>query len=248
LKDIGYIRISSFQNPTADLIKDSLSKLVIENGRYLESLILDLRNNPGGILEGAVNVANLFIDKKGLVVYTKGRTPSSNLRFETEPGDIVLGSPIVVLINKGSASASEIVAGALQDHKRAIIMGSSSFGKGSVQTVIELEDGYGLKLTTARYYTPLGRSIQAKGIKPDIALKNINIENEKEENISDSREKDLDGHLEVEDPSQLSSENILIAQKKMKAKEDKKAIEKLKQDYFVHEASNLLKALTILNK
>ncbi|RUM83698.1 MAG: peptidase S41 [Candidatus Thioglobus sp.] len=250
-KDIGYIRISSFQNPTARLLKETLERLVKENDRYLESLVLDLRNNPGGVLDGAVDVANLFIDKKGLVVYTEGRIPSSNLKFKTKPGDIMLNSPIVVLINKGSASASEIVAGALQDHKRAVIMGSTSFGKGSVQTIIELKGGYGLKVTTARYYTPSGRSIQAKGIEPDIALKNISLENEKEESVlGDTKESDLNGHLEVEDqdPSQLSSEEIITAQEDKKAEEDKKAIEKLKKDYFVHEATNLLKALTVLNQ
>jgi len=249
-KDIGYIRISSFQNPTAKLLKETLNKLVKENDRYLESLILDLRNNPGGVLDSAVDVSNLFIDKKGLVVYTEGRIPSSNLKFKTEPGDIMLSSPIVVLINEGSASAAEIVAGALQDHKRAIIMGATSFGKGSVQTIIELEDGYGLKVTTARYYTPSGRSIQAKGIEPDIALKNISLENEKEESvIGDAKEKDLNGHLEVEDdPSELSSEEIIESQENKKEEQDKKTIEKLKKDYFVHEASNLLKALTVLNK
>jgi carboxyl-terminal processing protease len=250
-KDIGYIRISSFQNPTVGLLKETLARLVKENDRYLESLVLDLRNNPGGVLDGAVDVANLFIDKKGLVVYTEGRIPSSNLKFKTEPGDIMLNSPIVVLINKGSASASEIVAGALQDHKRAVIMGSTSFGKGSVQTIIELKGGYGLKVTTARYYTPSGRSIQAKGIEPDIALKNISLENEKEKSVlGDTKESDLNGHLEVEDqdPSQLSSEEIITAQEDKKAEEDKKAIEKLKKDYFVHEATNLLKALTVLNQ
>ena len=250
-KDIGYIRISSFQNPTVGLLKETLARLVKENDRYLESLVLDLRNNPGGVLDGAVDVANLFIDKKGLVVYTEGRIPSSNIKFKTEPGDIMLNSPIVVLINKGSASASEIVAGALQDHKRAVIMGSTSFGKGSVQTIIELKGGYGLKVTTARYYTPSGRSIQAKGIEPDIALKNISLENEKEKSVlGDTKESDLSGHLEVEDqdPSQLSSEEIITAQEDKKAEEDKKAIEKLKKDYFVHEATNLLKALTVLNQ
>ena len=244
-KDIGYIRISSFQNPTAGLLKETLARLVKENDRYLESLVLDLRNNPGGVLDGAVDVANLFIDKKGLVVYTEGRIPSSNLKFKTKPGDIMLNSPIVVLINKGSASASEIVAGALQDHKRAVIMGSTSFGKGSVQTIIELKGGYGLKVTTARYYTPSGRSIQAKGIEPDIALKNISLENEKEKSVlGDTKESDLNGHLEVEDqdPSLLSSAEIITAQEDKKAEEDKKAIEKLKKDYFVHEATNLLKA------
>ena len=250
-KDIGYIRISSFQNPTAGLLKETLARLVKENDRYLESLVLDLRNNPGGVLDGAVDVANLFIDKKGLVVYTEGRIPSSNLKFKTKPGDIMLNSPIVVLINKGSASASEIVAGALQDHKRAVIMGSTSFGKGSVQTIIELKGGYGLKVTTARYYTPSGRSIQAKGIEPDIALKNISLENGKEKSVlGDTKESDLNGHLEVEDqdPSLLSSAEIITAQEDKKAEEDKKAIEKLKKDYFVHEATNLLKALTVLNQ
>jgi carboxyl-terminal processing protease len=248
-KDIGYIRISSFQNPSANLLKETLHKLVKKNDGYLESLILDLRNNPGGVLDGAVDIANLFIDKKGLVVYTEGRIPSSNLKFKTKPGDIMLDSPIVVLINEGSASASEIVAGALQDHKRAIIMGSTSFGKGSVQTIIELDGGYGLKVTTARYYTPSGRSIQAKGIEPDIALKNISLENEKEDSIlGDTKESDLNGHLEVEDPSQLSDEEIITAQENKKSEEDEKVIEKLKKDYFVHEATNLLKALTVLGK
>ena len=247
-KNIGYVRISSFQNPTADLLKETLDKLVKENGKYLDSLILDLRNNPGGVLEGAVDVANLFIDKKGLVVYTEGRIPSSNLKFKTQSGDVMLNSPIVVLINEGSASASEIVAGALQDHKRAIVMGTTSFGKGSVQTIVELDDGYGLKVTTARYYTPSGRSIQAKGIEPDITLKNISLENEKEDSLIDTKESDLEGHLEVEDPSKLSSEEILDSQEDKKAQEAIKTIERLKKDYFVHEATNLLKALNVLGK
>ena len=248
-KDIGYIRISSFQNPSANLLKATLDDLVEENDGYLESLVLDLRNNPGGVLEGAVDIANLFIDKKGLVVYTEGRIPSSNLKFKTEPGDVMLGSPIVVLINEGSASASEIVAGALQDHKRAIIMGSTSFGKGSVQTIIELDEGYGLKVTTARYYTPNGRSIQAKGIVPDIELKNISLEKEKEKSVlGDTKESDLNGHLEVEDPSKLSAEEIITAQEDKKSEVAKQVIKNLKKDYFVHEATNLLKALTILGK
>lgn len=245
---IGYIRISSFQNPTVNLLKETLEKLIVKNKKYLSALILDLRNNPGGVLNSAVDVSNLFIEKTGLVVYTKGRIPNSNLEFKTKPGDIMLGAPMVVLINEGSASASEIVAGALQDHKRAIIMGKTSFGKGSVQTIIELQDGYGLKVTTARYYTPLGRSIQAKGIEPDVELKNISLENEKEDNVIDTKESDLLGHLEVENPSELSAEEILDTQADKKAENTKKTIEKLKKDYFVHEASNLLKALNVLNK
>ena len=247
-KDIGYVRVSSFQGPTANLLKETVADLVDQNDGYLKSLILDLRNNPGGVLDGAVDVSNLFIDEVGLVVYTKGRIPSSNLKFKTQPGDIMLGSPIVVLINEGSASASEIVAGALQDHKRAIIMGKTSFGKGSVQTIIELDKGYGLKVTTARYYTPNGRSIQAKGIEPDIKLKNISLENEEEESIIDIKENDLSGRLEQEDPSKMSESEIVKSQEKNQATADKKTIEKLKKDYFVHEASNLLKALTVLGK
>ncbi|MBW5291154.1 MAG: Carboxyl-terminal protease [Candidatus Ruthia sp. Asou_11_S2] len=246
-KNIGYIRISSFQNPTAKLLKQTFNDLVEENNAQLNSLILDLRNNPGGVLNGAVDVSNLFLDKKGLVVYTKGRIPSSNLKFKIKSGDIMQGLPIVVLINEGSASASEIVAGALQDHKRAIIMGSTSFGKGSVQTILELQKGYGLKLTTAKYYTPNGRSIQAKGIVPDIELKNISLENEAEKSVIETKEKDLDGHLEIEDPSKLSSKEILSTQEKNKKKQNKTTIEKLKKDYFVHEATNLLKALTVLS-
>ncbi|MDC0390963.1 S41 family peptidase [Candidatus Thioglobus sp.] len=247
-KDIGYVRVSSFQGPTANLLKETVADLVDQNDGYLKSLILDLRNNPGGVLDGAVDVSNLFIDEVGLVVYTKGRIPNSNLKFKTQPGDIMLGSPIVVLINEGSASASEIVAGALQDHKRAIIMGKTSFGKGSVQTIIELDKGYGLKVTTARYYTPNGRSIQAKGIEPDIKLKNISLENEEEESIIDIKENDLSGRLEQEDPSKMSESEIVKSQEKNQATADKKTIEKLKKDYFVHEASNLLKALTVLGK
>ncbi|QKQ24135.1 S41 family peptidase [Candidatus Ruthia endofausta] len=246
-KNIGYIRISSFQDPTAELFKQTFNDLIEENNAQLSSLILDLRNNPGGILDSAVDISNLFLDKKGLVVYTKGRIPSSNLKFKIKSGDIMQGLPIVVLINEGSASASEIVAGALQDHKRAIIMGSTSFGKGSVQTILEFQKGYGLKLTTARYYTPNGRSIQAKGIVPDIELKNISLENEAEKSVIETKEKDLDGHLEVEDPSKLSSKEILSAQEKNKEKQNRISIEKLKKDYFVHEATILLKALTVLN-
>ena len=244
--NIGYVRISSFQGPTAELLRETLDTLVEKNGRYLDSLVLDLRNNPGGVLEGAVDVSNLFIDKKGLVVYTKGRIKSSNIKFKTEAGDVLLGAPMAVLINEGSASASEIVAGALQDHKRAIVMGKTSFGKGSVQTIVELDDGYGLKITTARYYTPSGRSIQAKGIEPDIILKNISLENEEEEEVGDTTEKDLNGHLEVEDPSQMSADEILASQAKKKTEDEAEAIAKLKKDYFVHEATNLLKALTVL--
>ena len=245
---LGYVRISSFQNPTAQLLKNKIKELVEKNGSPLKSLILDLRNNPGGILDGAVDVSNVFLDNEGLVVYTEGRISSSNLKFPIEGPDILNGAPIVVLINEGSASASEIVAGALQDHKRAIIMGKTSFGKGSVQTIIDSENGYGLKITTARYFTPSGRSIQAKGIEPDIALKNIDLNNEKEEDITDTKEKDLEGHLEDKNPTEMTSDEIIKQQDKIADEAEAKAIERLKKDYFIVEASNLLKALNVLAK
>jgi carboxyl-terminal processing protease len=246
-EDIGYVRISSFQNPTANLLKQTIKKLNQENNGKLKSLIIDLRNNPGGLLQSAVDVANLFINEKGLIVYTKGRIKSSNVKFNTKPGDIMSSAPIVVLINEGSASASEIVAGALQDHKRAVIMGKTSFGKGSVQTILELKNGYGIKITTSRYYTPLGRSIQAKGIEPDIILENITLNEEEEEGFI-TKEKNLDSHLKIEDPSTLSQEEILKSQEDTKDENTKKTIEILKKDYFVHEAINVLKAFITVNK
>lgn len=249
LKDgIAYVRISSFQKPSINLLQETLQRLVKENKGDLKSLILDLRNNPGGILESATNISDMFLDSTDLIVYTKSKLKSGNSKFNATDGDVLNGAPMVVLINEGSASASEIVAGALQDHKRAIIMGDTSFGKGSVQTILELEGGYGLKITTARYYTPSGRSIQAKGIVPDVKLKNISLENEKEEEVTGAKESDLNGHLEVESPSKLSSEEILDAQEKNKTQADQKALEKLEKDYFVHEARNLLKALMVLKK
>ena len=244
---IGYIRISQFQNPTAKLVKDMVSELVTDNNKKLDSLILDLRNNPGGLLNSSIDVANLFIDNDGIVVYTEGRTPSSNVSFPTKPGDILNGAPIVVLMNKGSASASEIVAGALQDHNRAIIMGAESFGKGSVQSMLGLEDGYGLKLTTARYYTPSGRSIQAKGIAPDIYLEDITLSSFEEAINLRSQEKDLKNHLSAESPTKLSEEDILEIQDEITENRDKEYIDLLREDYFVHEAINVLKALKIMN-
>ncbi|RUA06433.1 MAG: peptidase S41, partial [Gammaproteobacteria bacterium] len=245
---IGYVRISSFQSPTANLLEKTIQRLKEENDGNLNSLILDLRNNPGGVLNGAVDVSNLFLDDKGIIVYTKGRIPGSNAKFISDAGDILDNSPMVVLINKGSASASEIVAGALQDHKRAIIMGSTSFGKGSVQTILALKGGYGLKITTARYYTPNDRSIQAKGIEPDIKLKNIKLGDEKEDSITETSESDLEGHLEIEDPTKLSTKEILNAQESKKSEENKKALDRLEKDYFILQARNLLKALTVLKK
>ncbi|MGB1412927.1 MAG: S41 family peptidase [Candidatus Pseudothioglobus sp.] len=255
---IGYLRIAQFQRPTAEVVEKIIGDLVEKNEGDLDSLIIDLRNNPGGLLDASIDVSNLFIDEPGIVVYTEGRTPSSNMSFPTKPGDILNGAPIVVLMNVGSASASEIVAGALQDHKRAIIMGEESFGKGSVQSMMALQDGYGLKLTTARYFTPSGRSIQAKGISPDIALDDISLKSEEEEDSIDfsSQEKDLKNSLSAqdeeevisEDPTELSPEEILKSQDEITDARDKEFVDLLLEDYYVHEAINVLKALKIYNK
>ncbi|MDO8860918.1 S41 family peptidase [Haliea sp. E1-2-M8] len=168
----GYIRVAQFQNRTGQDVGDALKRLL--DKEELKGLVLDLRNNPGGILGASVDVAGLFLDGE-LVVYTEGRLTNSDMRYSADPGDASDGTPIVVLINGGSASASEIVAGALQDHKRAVIMGTASFGKGSVQTVMPISESRAVKLTTALYFTPGGRSIQAAGIAPDITVERAQV-------------------------------------------------------------------------
>ncbi|WP_459207481.1 S41 family peptidase [Pseudomonas sp. MLB6B] len=188
----GYIRITQFQVKTGEEVAKALAKLRKDNGKKLQGLVLDLRNNPGGVLQSAVEVADHFLTK-GLIVYTKGRIANSELRFSADPADASEGVPLVVLINGGSASASEIVAGALQDQKRGVLMGTDSFGKGSVQTVLPLNNDRALKLTTALYYTPNGRSIQAQGIVPDIEVRSGKLTaDDDSENL---KEADLKGHL-----------------------------------------------------
>ncbi|GAB4166496.1 MAG: S41 family peptidase [Geothermobacteraceae bacterium] len=209
---VGYIRLAQFQERTAEDLYQALDALGAENGAPLSGLILDLRNNPGGLLDQAVAVADTFL-KDGLIVYTEGRDPESVLRFSAADDGNEPDCPLVVLINSGSASASEIVAGALHDHGRALIMGTRSFGKGSVQTIIPLESGAGLRLTTARYYTPSGTSIQARGIEPDVVVRPLSA-TEKEES-GHLREADLDNHFDTPEngtpregePSRLSAED-----------------------------------------
>jgi carboxyl-terminal processing protease len=232
----GYVRITNFQSrTTTDLLK-AISDLQKENA--LEGLILDLRNNPGGVLNGAVGVSDAFIDN-GMIVYTEGRIDDSSNKYLATPGDSLNGAPLIVLINGGSASASEIVAGAMQDHKRAIIMGTKSFGKGSVQTIQELRNGSAVKLTTARYFTPNGRSIQAKGIVPDIKLSTVKIPASDEKAKSSFSERDLEGRL-----SNPNGEASDTDTKTDKAPDP----EKLAQtDFQLYEALNLLKGLHILN-
>lgn len=199
----GYIKISQFQQPTTELMIDAIDKLKKQNGGNLKGLVLDLRNDPGGLLETAVQVTDVFLDSKKLgkfkkvIVYTEGRLPNAQYTAKASGGDILNGAPIVVLINEGSASASEIVAGALQDYKRAIILGTTSFGKGSVQTVLPLDNNHAIKLTTALYHTPSGRLIQNQGIIPDITIDNFKVSSLKPDDgmIEPIREFDLKGHL-----------------------------------------------------
>ena len=233
----GYIRISQFQADTGKELVDDLNKLKAEQNGDLKGLVLDLRNNPGGVLQAAVRVVDAFI-KKGLIVYTEGRIPNSELRFNATPKDPSDGVPVVVLINGGSASASEIVAGALQDHKRAVLLGTDSFGKGSVQTVLPLsvDSAKGLKLTTALYYTPNGRSIQAEGIKPDIVLPRAKVT--PLEAPAQYKEADLQGHL-----SNGNKDDDKKAQKKGKA--DSEVSKLLEDDYQLSQALNVLKGMHI---
>ncbi len=233
----GYVRVTNFQSKTTQYLLDAVENLRKENEGELNGLVLDLRNNPGGVLTGAVGVSDAFLDS-GLIVYTEGRVDDSKLRYTASPGDILEGAALVVLVNEGSASASEIVAGAMQDHQRGVIMGGRTFGKGSVQTILPLNETTALKLTTARYYTPSGRSIQAEGIEPDIPLRPLQVsEVGGEESFRPLKEADLSGHLD--NGNGESSEG--------KADEEAESSETLAQrDYQLNEALNLLKGLYIL--
>jgi len=262
-KNYGYIRISSFQSGTGEALKEALANLKKENKGNLKGLVLDLRNNPGGVLNAAVEVSDAFM-KSGLIVYTEGRIANSQMRFSAAPDDLIDGAPIVVLINAGSASASEIVAGALQDSKRAIIMGEKSFGKGSVQTILPTNTGSAVKLTTARYFTPSGRSIQAKGIEPDVALANVKLESlDKDKgDFKPVKEADLSHHLEKikgaddkkdeTDKEQPTDDNSSDDSKDNESTDDKKGdLDKAvldTKDYPLYEALNLLKGISIMRK
>ena len=190
--NIGYIRVTTFNEQTDKGLERAIENLKKEIGPKLIGYVLDLRNNPGGLLDQAIGVSDAFLDK-GEIVSTRGRNAEEGQRYNAKPGDLAAGMPVVVLINGGSASASEIVAGALQDHRRAVLMGTKSFGKGSVQTIIPLPGHGAMRLTTARYYTPSGRSIQAKGIEPDIIVEQGHLEAEKDARTRS--EKDLRGAL-----------------------------------------------------
>jgi len=228
--DVIYVRISSFNEEVDEIVAKSVTKAQKKLNNKAKGLVLDLRNNPGGLLDQAIAVSDLFLDK-GEIVSTRSRNEEDNIKYSAKEGDILNGLPIVVMINDGSASASEIVAGALQDHKRAVILGEKSFGKGSVQTLIPLANYGAMRLTTARYYTPSGRSIQAKGIEPDIEVKPAKveiIENEYERS-------------EAELKNALKNDSIINEKTGKKEKDD----DGLVNDYQLSRAVALVKALGI---
>lgn len=234
----AYIRIGTFSVETGNEVKNALNRLNDEND--VKGIVLDLRNNPGGVLQAAVGVVDAFIDE-GLIVYTQGRVENSEMRFEASTENPSRGAPLVVLINSGSASASEIVAGALQDHQRAIIMGTPSFGKGSVQTVLPLTNDRAIKLTTALYFTPNGRSIQATGIVPDIVVDRGQVTRIPDSLIS-YREADLAGHLENANGEETDGEASVIAAETQEVEPP----EVIVRDYQLNEAVNVLKGLNIV--
>ena len=234
----GYVRISQFQLRTGESLRETVDKLREDAGDGgLKGLVLDLRNNPGGVLNAAVSVSDAFLDE-GTIVYTEGRMDEAQLTFSAKGSDILDGIPLVVLVNAGSASASEIVAGALQDHRRAVIMGEKTFGKGSVQTILPLDNGSALKLTTARYYTPSGNSIQARGIVPDITLDRMRVS--RVDVGQGVKEADLARHLE----SEGKEEDFEAAQQAQQQAGD---VPLAQRDFALYEALNLLKGLHILN-
>ncbi|MTW19476.1 S41 family peptidase [Allochromatium palmeri] len=230
----GYVRLTHFQAHTTDDMLKAIDELKQANEGRLKGLVLDLRNNPGGVLNGAVGVSDAFLTD-GLIVYTEGRVKNSQMRFKAGPDDVLDGAPIVVLVNAGSASASEIVAGALQDHRRAIVMGTQTFGKGSVQTIVPIDEDSALKLTTARYYTPSGRSIQAHGIAPDIALERGEFKPLADPGLGSLKEANLIRHLDGQTPATE------------KAAEPEEQLPLAVEDFQLSEALNVLKGLNILD-
>ena len=242
---VGYIRITSFNEQTEKGLKKEMAKLKKEIGDGIQGYVLDLRNNPGGLLDQAVAVADGFLDK-GEIVSTRSRRPEDTQRFNARPGDLADALPLVVLINGGSASASEIVAGALQDHRRAVLLGTKTFGKGSVQTIMPLPGHGAMRLTTARYYTPSGRSIQAKGIEPDIEVKQARIETIDSPKLR--RESDLRNALDNGDKktgAEPSSDSKADKKPDDSAGEDDKPAEL--QDYQLARALDLLRGLSLFS-
>ena len=250
--DIGYVRITAFNEQTASGLDEAVAQFKEEKGPDLKGIVLDLRNNPGGLLDQAIAVSDAFIDK-GEIVSTRGRDPEKGQRFNARPGDLAEGLPVVVLINGGSASASEIVAGALQDHRRAVLLGTRSFGKGSVQTIIPLAGHGAMRLTTSRYYTPSGRSIQGEGIEPDIEVLPARIEAIETARLR--READLRGALdrgdqEPEDPAKAAPDENGAKGEEPGAGDDVEAEAKDEaakpiEDYQLSRAIDLLRGIAL---
>lgn len=239
----GYLRLTTFNENLLAAIEEHLEKLEEENdGKPLNGLLIDLRNNPGGLLTQAIAVSDAFLES-GEIVSTRGRMDNQNSRHNARRGDILNGKPLVVLINGGSASASEIVAGALQDHKRAVVVGTKSFGKGSVQTIMNLPGQVGIRLTTARYYTPSGRSIQAKGIEPDIEVKPAKIE---EFDLDYTSEASLSGHLEDEKGKKKKRDlPFLKKDEEKEITEEEKRTQQFNNDYQVQRGLDILRGLAL---
>ena len=238
INNVGYIRLTTFSETTTEGMKNSIKKIQGELGKKFQGLILDLRNNPGGLLNQSISVSDSFLDR-GEIVSTKGRKNEDASRVFAKKGDVINGKPLVVLINSGSASASEIVAGALKDHSRAIIIGTRSFGKGSVQSIIPLPGNGAMRLTTSRYYTPSGVSIQAKGIEPDIQVE-AGVTNIKEKDTKIRREENLRGALDKKKPK---------ANGDLKNKEEPLTkVEKLMQDNQVSRAVDLIRGINLYSK
>jgi len=240
----GYVRVTTFSTTTGRTLGEEFAKLRKQANGELRGLILDLRNNPGGVLNAAVEVADAFLEK-GSVVNIKGRIRDSNREYNATPGDLMDGRPVIVLVNAGSASASEIVAGALQDHKRALLVGSKTFGKGSVQTILPLQSESAIKLTTARYYTPSGRSIQAEGIVPDINIRPVKVSKADPAPAFDAlSEADLSGRLDND--GERPTETPEQAAERKKAADEAQTL--AETDYALYEALNLLKGMVIAGR
>jgi carboxyl-terminal processing protease len=241
--DVGYVRVTTFNEQTTSGLKDAITEIRGDAGDDLKGIVVDLRNNPGGLLDQAIAVSDVFLDK-GEIVSTRGRRQESAQRFNAHSGDMLGGLPMVVLINGGSASASEIVAGALQDHRRAILLGTPTFGKGSVQTIIPLGNQGAMRLTTARYYTPSGRSIQATGIEPDIDVEPARIE--RIEVTERRREADLRGALgNGEEAAPEGAETAPGAEAEAEPEPDSGAGSSAPEDYQLSRALDLLRGISL---
>lgn len=242
----AYVRITNFQGQTTKDVKELLTQL--EQKNHIKGLILDLRNNPGGLLDQAISISDIFLEE-GLVVYTKGRIQEQNMTFQASANNGKNLYPLVILVNEGSASASEIVAGAIQDHKRGVIVGSQTFGKGSVQTILPMPGGSGLRLTTARYFTPNGRSIQATGIVPDVEVPHIPyVKQQKEEHVLPDfvREADLKNHILNRDQEADKEKKRVGSTSDESSRKDRKTAEnRLQRDNQLRTALNILKSLNL---